>query len=77
MSINKNEIVVIGVLCRPPNGKLKEFEDKIENLLEKIANENKLSYLIGDFNIDMLKMNQTLSTDNFMHQFFRILYALS
>ena len=65
---------MIGVLYRPPNSKLHEFEDKLENLLGKITQEYKLFYVMGDFNTDMLKMNQTLSSNNFMRRLFS--YAL-
>lgn len=70
LKTNKKETIVIGVLYRPPNSKLNEFEDELENLLSKINKENKLFYLMGDINIDMLKMNQVSSVDKFMHQLF-------
>ena len=67
---NKKESIVVGVLYRPPNSKMKEFEDELEKLLSKIIKENKLFYLMGDINIDMLKMNQVLTVDRFMCQLF-------
>ena len=67
---NKKESVVVGVLYRPPNNKMKEFEDELEKLLSKIIKENKLFYLMGNINIDILKMNQVLTVDRFMCQLF-------
>ena len=67
---NKKESVVVGVLYRPPNSKMKEFEDELEKVLSKIIKENKLFYLMGDININMLKMNQVLTVDRFMCQLF-------
>ena len=44
---------MIGVMYRP------NFEEHFEELLDKINKENKLYFLMGDFNIDMLKINQS------------------
>ena len=66
----KKESIVVGVLYRPPNSKMREFEDELEKLLSKIVKENKLFFLMGDINIDMLKMNQVPSVDKFMCQLF-------
>ena len=49
---------------------MREFEDELEKLLSKIVKENKLFFLMGDINIDMLKMNQVPSVDKFMCQLF-------
>ena len=67
---NKKESVVVGVLYRPPNSKMKGFEDELEKLLSKIIKENKLFYLMGEINIHVFKMNQVLSVDRFMCQLF-------
>ena len=67
---NKKESAIVGVIYRPPNSKMKEFEDELEALLSKITKENKLIYLMGDINIDMLKMNQVSSVGKLMYQLF-------
>ena len=67
---NKKETAIVGVIYRPPNSKMKEFEVELEALLSKIIKENKLIYLMGDINIDMLKMNQVSSVGKFMNQLF-------
>ena len=51
---NKKNIV-IGVIYRPPNSKFNSFENEINQILSKIDKENKICYLMGDFNIDLLK----------------------
>ena len=67
---NKKESAVVGVIYRPPKSKMKEFEDELEALISKIIKENKLIYLMGDINIDMLKMNQVSSVGKYMYQLF-------
>lgn len=42
MTTNNNAMVVVGVLYRSPNGKLNEFEDKLENALGKTSREKNL-----------------------------------
>ena len=53
MHTGKN--IVIGVIYRPPNAKMETFQNAINKILEKIEKENKICYLMGDFNIDSLK----------------------
>ena len=60
--------VVIGALYRPPNCSINEFDEQFEKLLDKINRENKLFYLLGDYNIDILKINQNKYAENFINQ---------
>ncbi len=53
---NKNIIGLIGVIYRPPNSKFNPFENEINEILTKINKENKTCYLMGDGNIDLLKL---------------------
>ncbi len=46
---------IIGVIYRPPNSKYDLFENEINKVLGKIDKENKICYLMGDFNINLLK----------------------
>ncbi len=43
--------IIIGVVYRPPNNKIDEFENKINEILGKMDKENKVCYLMVDFNI--------------------------
>ena len=52
----KKKNIVVGVIYRPPNSKFNLFENEINNILSKIDKENKICYLMGDFNIDLLKI---------------------
>ena len=50
--------VIVGCIYRHPNSKMPVncfINNYIEPLLDKLATENKLCSLMGDFNIDLLK----------------------
>ena len=56
--------VIIGCIYRHPSMGLNEFNDDFFNpLLENIATDNKKLFLVGDFNIDLLKVDiESLTT---------------
>ena len=60
--------VVIGTLYHPPNSSIDEFDEQFEKLLDKINRLNKLFYLLGDYNINILKINQNEYAENFINQ---------
>ena len=64
---NKKNIV-IGVIYRPPNSKFNSFENEINQILSKIDKENKICYLMGDFNIDLLKSESCDFAGKFFEQ---------
>jgi endonuclease/exonuclease/phosphatase family metal-dependent hydrolase len=68
MHTGKN--IVIGVIYRPPNAKMETFQNAINKILEKIEKENKICYLMGDFNIDLLKSESCEYASLFTEQFF-------
>ena len=46
--------IVTGVIYRPPNQNADEFLTMTNELLSKISNENKVCYLMGDFNLNLM-----------------------
>ena len=69
--INDNgKNIIIGVIYRPLNNNFDTFKNTINEILEKIDKENKLSYLMGDYNIDLLKSESCDYTNNFIEQLF-------
>lgn len=52
--INCNKHVILGVIYRPPNTNLEDFNNHLSDVLEIITRENKLIYLLGDYNINLL-----------------------
>ena len=66
-----NRNVIAGLIYRPPGLNLPRFSDKIDTLLEKLSHENKLCYLLGDFNINLLNYE----AHNLTNEFINILYS--
>ena len=45
---------LIGVIYRPPDSSMTLFNDDLSKLLDRINNENKTCYLMGDFNVNFI-----------------------
>ena len=56
--------IIAGVVYKPPNVNSSLFIDAIESLLHGLLAENKLIYIMGDFNIDLLKYDETRDVQN-------------
>ena len=67
-TIGKN--IIIAVIYRPPNNKIEIFENPMNDLLNKIDRENKICYLMGDFNIDLLQSETCDIANRFSEQLF-------
>ena len=46
--------IVVGTVYRPPNQRVNDFLSKNNELLEKISRENKICFLMGDFNLNLI-----------------------
>ena len=62
--------LIVGAVYRPPNGNFESFEKSMNEILDNINKENKLCYLMGDFNIDLLKSESCDHTNHFIEQLF-------
>ena len=62
--------IIIGTIYRPPNADAQLSVFKLDELLNKLSKENKTSYLMGDFNIDILKYQQHNFTSDFLDTMF-------
>ena len=51
----KDKSFLVGQIYRRPGSNFDNFLTKMNDLLEQISSENKICYLIGDFNIDISK----------------------
>ena len=51
--------LIIGILYKPPNYNLNRFLELLDIELEKIVQENKYVYIMGDFNIDISQSVQS------------------
>ena len=57
--------VVVGVFYRPPYNDIQCFIDVVKDICDKLRNENKLCYLLGDYNINLLNVDTHTSTADF------------
>ena len=44
--------IIVGCLYRPPDASLNDFNRSVEDIMSAISFENKLSYIMGDFDIN-------------------------
>ena len=57
--------IILGVIYRPPNTSPTDFLKVLSEIMNKLKRENKLCYLMGDYNLDLLK-NENI----YQHQIF-------
>ena len=67
--------LIIGVLYRPPSESIDDFNQILQNLLGIINKENKDCILLGDFNIDLMKLNMCNSVNEFLEMFLSFSYV--
>lgn len=65
----KNKI--IGIIYRPPNNKFNKFEENLTQILECLNKENKDVYIIGDFNLNILKIHDSDYVNDFITQMYK------
>lgn len=58
--------IILGVVYRAPNSNACDFNSMLETCLKAIAMENKICYIVGDFNFDILKHSISSCTNNFI-----------
>ena len=69
VKLNETKSVILGVIYRPntqPRVDIDVFTTKLADITAKINNENKESYIMGDFNIDLLKFQKHDKTKYFI-----------
>ena len=64
LSADKN--VFIWVLYKPPNTDIEIFNEYLGNVLDKVGHEKKLSYIMGDYNINILNYDSHTETALFL-----------
>ena len=58
---------IIGVVYKPPDGDFHSFHQNLSNCLEVISVENKISFIAGDFNVDLLNSSPSSSAEAFLN----------
>ena len=69
VKLNKTKSIIVGVIYRPnsqPRADMDIFTTELADITAKINNENKESYIMGDFNIDLLKFQSHEKTKYFI-----------
>ena len=64
--MNAKKNIVIGFIHRISNTNMMDFNATMENALEQLRMENKLVYLMGDYNIDLLNSKKHDLTNEFV-----------
>ena len=50
--------IIVGVIYKPPNTNVETYLNMFSLVLDKLNKEDRPTYLLGDYNIDLLKYNQ-------------------
>ena len=67
--LSKN--IVIGIIYRPPDSNVNNFVQNFNSLLAKIGKENKLSYLLGGSNLNLMNYH----SHSLIGEFLEVTYA--
>ena len=59
--------VILGVVYRPPNQDVEQFINSLKYTIDKIMHENKICYLMADFNVDLFNHGTHSSTGQFLN----------
>ena len=62
----KDKNIIVGVIYRAPDSNTKRFLESTTQITEKINLENKKCYLLGDFNINLLRANDSVISGEFL-----------
>ena len=66
----KKQNIVIGVIYRPPDTDIKEFNNHLKQCLNKIKSERKSAYILGDFNVNLLNCDRHIPSQEFVDTLF-------
>ena len=64
--INTKKANIVGCIYKHPSMDLLEFNDHLNQMLEKVSKERKQIFLLGDFNINLLNYNVHQPTNDFL-----------
>ena len=69
--------VIVGTIYRPPDENVTDFLNSLRKLLSTTTTENKICYVMGDFNLDLLRHEQHAITGEFVELMFsHLLYNM-
>ena len=59
---------ILSNIYRPPSGNFEIFENKLNDILSEVDKTKKITHLMGDFNIDLLKTDNCYDSNRFCEQ---------
>ena len=59
--------IIVGVIYRPPDRNLDLFLQQFNELMSKISRENKICYIMGDFNLNLMNHHLDSTYSNMSH----------
>jgi len=60
---------IVGCIYRHPNGDFNEFTTQLNNIIQALNNKYQV-YILGDFNIDLLRINSHSPTENYINMIY-------
>jgi hypothetical protein len=66
VAIKKRKDMIIGVIYKPPDSDVDKYTANIELLLKKLTKESRPCFLLGDYNINLLKHTNHSPTKHFL-----------
>ena len=66
VTVPKGKNIIIGVVYRAPDNNLTTFVKDFDEVLDKITKENKLCYIMGDFNVNIMNYQTNNLTGEFL-----------
>ncbi len=63
----KNTDIILGAIYRPPGNSIPDFQKDFNSTLMHLSNSKKKVFLLGDFNINILRYNDHHSTGMFLN----------
>jgi len=67
---SKSSNIIVGIVYKPEYVVFDDFINQLSRTLDTISNEKKTCYLMGDFNIDLLKYDNSPKVKQFVNLFF-------
>ena len=67
----KTKDIIVNVIYRPPNGKIKPFKSYLKSVILKNGKTGKPIYSIGDFNLNVLDYETNSKVKNFFNMIFQ------
>ena len=58
--------IIVGIIYRPHNRRIEDFVTINNELLDKISRENKICFLMGDFNVNLMNYHRHHLTGQFL-----------